>query len=113
MADPSRKIPWKTFRPFPALPNCDPRCKFTANLSNMKMLFYSSDDAEVRLVSKRFMDAGIACEIRQGPFPASDNSHASDTELWIRNDKDCHRAFMLCVALGLGFARRKEKAMAA
>ena len=78
----------------------------------MKMLFYSSDGAEVELVSKRFLDAGIPCEIRNGPFPAPNDSHGSDTELWIRNDKDCHRAFMLCVALGLGFARRKEKAMA-
>jgi hypothetical protein len=79
----------------------------------MKMLFYSSDGAEVELVSKRFVDAGIPCEIRYGPFPTTDGSHGSEKELWIRNDKDCHRAFMLCVALGLGFARRKEKAIAA
>ena len=78
----------------------------------MKMLFYSSDGAEVELVSKRFIDAGIPCEIRNGPFPITDGSQGSESELWIRNDKDCHRAFMLCVALGLGFARRKEKAMA-
>jgi hypothetical protein len=78
----------------------------------MKMLFYSSDGLEVELVSKRFLEAGIPCEIRRGPFPATNGSHTSETELWIRNDRDCHRAFMLCVALGLGFARRKEKAMA-
>ena len=69
----------------------------------MKMLFFSSDSAEVQQVSKEFTQAGIPCEVRndsrvRGVF--------REAELWIRNDRDCHRAFMLCVQLGIGFARR-------
>ncbi len=76
----------------------------------MKMLFFSSDEAEVEMVSKEFNGAGIPCEIRRGP-PTQANG--GEAELWICNDKDCHRAFMLCVEQGLGFARRKERAVAA
>ena len=69
----------------------------------MKMLFFSSDSAEVRQVSNEFTQAGIPCEIRnegrvRGTF--------REAELWIHNDSDCHRAFMLCVQLNIGFARR-------
>jgi hypothetical protein len=30
----------------------------------------------------------------------------AEEELWIQNDHDSHRALMLCVAHGLGFAKR-------
>ena len=69
----------------------------------MKMLFFSSDSAEVRQVSKEFTQAGIPCEIRNDGLVRGGFREA---ELWIRNDRDCHRAFMLCVQLGIGFARR-------
>ena len=70
----------------------------------MKMLFFSSDRLEVEQVSRQFTQAGIPCEIHEPKLKGS--SHAVDTELWIQNDKDCHRALLLCVQLGIGFARR-------
>lgn len=69
----------------------------------MKMLFFSADGAEVRQVSREFTHAGIPCEVRNGKAV---NGHPVEAELWIRNDRDCHRAFMLCVQLGIGFAHR-------
>jgi hypothetical protein len=74
--------------------------------SIMKMLFFSADSSEVELANKEFTTAGIPCEIRKSgatrPLPQS----IPHVELWIRNDKDCHRAMMLCVQLGIGFSRR-------
>jgi hypothetical protein len=69
----------------------------------MKMLFFSSDSAEVRQVSDEFRQAGIRCEIRKG---GNVKGVLPEAELWIHDDRDCHRAFMLCVQLGIGFARR-------
>jgi hypothetical protein len=69
----------------------------------MKMMFFSSDDEEVAQVSRELNLAGIPCEIRNG---VPSRGHAADAELWIRNDRDCHKAFMVCVQLGIGFARR-------
>ncbi len=71
----------------------------------MKMLFFSSDNTEVQELGREFLNAGISCEIHA-------NNHGKaglapgETELWIRNDQDCHRALMLCVQLNMGFARR-------
>jgi len=73
------------------------------------MLFYSSDDLEVQQVSNEFRSAGIPCEIRDGPKLVSKYVGAPQSELWIHNDKDCHRALMLCVQLGIGFSRRPPK----
>ena len=67
------------------------------------MLFFSADDAEVKQVSREFTQAGIPCEVRNSKTA---NGHTPEIELWIRNDRDCHRAFMLCVQLGIGFAHR-------
>ena len=72
----------------------------------MKMLFFSSDVSEVRQVSNEFTLAGIPCEIRSTPITRAESIHAASSELWIRNDRDCHRALMLCVQLGMGFSRR-------
>jgi len=74
----------------------------------MKMLFFSSDPSEVKGASKEFLDAGIQCEIRTRPLPNGAAADASHAELWIRNDQDCHRAFLLCVQLGIGFAKRRS-----
>lgn len=69
----------------------------------MKMLFFSSDGMEVEQVSREFTRAGIPCEVRHAR-----RKHGStpDVELWIRNDGDCHQAFLLCVRQGIGFAKR-------
>jgi hypothetical protein len=69
----------------------------------MKMLFFSADNSEVEQVSHEFAQAGIECEIRNGK---AGSGQPREAELWIHNDRDCHRAFMLCVQLGIGFARR-------
>src|SRR5256885_16879573 len=72
----------------------------------MKMLFFSADGSEVESASKAFNNAGIPCEVRTGTASAQDPPEA---ELWIRHDRDCHKALMLCVQLGLGFARRSAR----
>ena len=56
-------------------------------------------------VSQEFTQAGIACEVRKGSGAAG---RPIERELWIRNDRDCHRAFLLCVEQGIGFAKRSH-----
>ena len=75
----------------------------------MKMLFFSSDPSEVKQASQEFLSAGIQCEIRNCPLQDGMSSNGSHAELWIQNDGDCHRAFLLCVQLGIGFAKRSGK----
>ncbi len=71
----------------------------------MKMLFFSSDWTEIELVRKAFLDADIPCEVRvHGPTEGMPPS-AIDAQLWIQNDHDCYKALMLCVQLGIGFAK--------
>src|SRR5215472_4124402 len=74
----------------------------------MKLLFFSADDHEVANVGKEFAEAGIPCEVRHGDSNGALNQ-APCSELWIRHDRDCHRALMLCVQLGVGFARRAPR----
>ena len=74
------------------------------------MLFFSSDNSEVELVEKEFTQAGIDCEVRKGALSRKPKAKPRDAELWIRNDRDCHRALMLCVHLGIGFSKRPENA---
>ena len=69
----------------------------------MKMLFFSADKSEVEHVSQEFAHAGIPSEVRSSP---GKRSSSREVELWIKNEKDCHRAFTLCVRLGIGFAKR-------
>ena len=76
----------------------------------MKMLFFSADGAEVQVVSQQFTHAGIPCEIRNGAAWKKRSNQKPELELWIRNDRDCHRAFMLCVQLGIGFSKRVKPA---
>jgi hypothetical protein len=69
----------------------------------MKMLFFSSDDQEVDRVSQELVQAGIPCEVRLGsPSP----SGPAERELWVHDERDCHRATMVCVQFGIGFAKR-------
>jgi hypothetical protein len=74
----------------------------------MKLLFFSPDNSEVAEVSKELKTAGIACEVRRA---GSRKGHAGsdETEIWIQHDRDCHRALLLCVERGIGFARRPSK----
>ena len=72
----------------------------------MKMLFFSSDNMEVEQVSREFHDAGIACEVRNTACTLTDIP--SQSELWVRDDRDCHRALMLCVQHNIGFAKRPQ-----
>jgi hypothetical protein len=76
----------------------------------MKMLFYSADLTEVQEASREFTHAGIACEVRNSPVLRSRHQPPPCGELWIRDDRDCHRALMLCVQLGIGFSRRAKQA---
>jgi hypothetical protein len=78
----------------------------------MTMLYFSSDDSEIQCAARNFLEAGIACEIRHGPFPDGMVALPFESELWIERDQDCHRALMLCVELGIGFAKRGVKTAA-
>jgi hypothetical protein len=69
----------------------------------MKMLFFSADKSEVENVKREFAQAGIPSELRTG---SGKRGASPDVELWIKNEQDCHRAFTLCVRLGIGFAKR-------
>lgn len=72
----------------------------------MKMLFFSADKAEVENVSQEFIRAGIPSELRDG---SGKRGASPEVELWIKNDRDCHRAFTLCVQLSIGFAKRTNQ----
>jgi len=74
----------------------------------MKLLYYSPDDLEIAEVSKQFTQAGIPCVVRHSALCRGEEPNHACTELWIRNDKDSHRAMLLCVQLGVGFAKRNE-----
>src|SRR2546423_1161851 len=71
----------------------------------MKLLYYSPDDLEIEEVSKQFANAGIACIVRHSAV-CHGEPKAGCAELWIRHDRDTHKAMMLCVQLGVGFAKR-------
>jgi hypothetical protein len=74
----------------------------------MKLLYYSPDDLEIAEVSKQFTNAGIPCVVRHSAVCRGEEPNHACAELWIRNDKDTHKAMMLCVQLGVGFAKRDE-----
>ena len=72
----------------------------------MKLLYYSPDDIEIAEVSKQFAQAGIPCVVRHSALCHDEQPDRACSELWIRNEKDTHKAMMLCVQLGVGFAKR-------
>jgi hypothetical protein len=74
----------------------------------MKLLFFSPNKAEVTEVSKELESAGIACEIRRHTKHRS-GCDCGESEVWLQHDRDCHRALLLCVERGVGFARRPAK----
>lgn len=75
----------------------------------MKMIFFSRDRLEVQRLAKELADAGIACEVRKEVMVGEAVVHLPEVELWVQNDDDCHRAFLLCVERNAGFARRELK----
>ena len=72
----------------------------------MKLLFFSPSDTEVAEVEKQCVEAGIPCEIRHALTGRRLKVDFDEAELWICNDRDSHRALMLCVQSGVGFAKR-------
>jgi len=72
----------------------------------MKMIFFSAERAEAELVRTELLAAGVACEVREKEMGDGLLPNVSDAEVWIQNDEDSHRAMMLCVELGVGFAKR-------
>ncbi len=77
----------------------------------MKMVFFSSDRLEVELLSKELAQAGIPCQVREGIAMEDLPAPGPETELWIQNDRDAHRAFLLCVEREAGFAKRDTPAL--
>jgi hypothetical protein len=78
-------------------------------MKTMKMLFFSSDASEVEIVSREFINASIPCEVREGVLARGHSAAVRQAELWIHDDRDCHRALMLCVQLGIGFSKRPSR----
>jgi len=74
----------------------------------MKMVFFSRDRLEVQRVSQELVAASIPCEVRQD-IAKDILPNLPAPQLWIQEDGDLHRAFMLCVERKLGFAKRETK----
>jgi hypothetical protein len=72
----------------------------------MKMLFFSSERAEAEIVCQELCAAGVPCEIRENQMEGLLSAGPPHAEVWIQNDADSHRAVLLCVELGVGFAKR-------
>jgi len=72
----------------------------------MLMFFFSSEHAEIERVRRELLEAGIPCEVHEANLPEGAPPMTPDEEIWISNDEDTHRALMLCVEQGLGFAKR-------
>jgi hypothetical protein len=72
----------------------------------MKMLFFSTERAELDVLCNDFVEAGIPCEIREGISKSGPVPGSQELELWILNDGDAYRALTVCVELGHGFAKR-------
>jgi len=74
----------------------------------MKMMFFSAERTEAELVRTELLAADVACEVREKEMGDGLLPNVSDAEVWIQNDEDSHRAVMLCLELGVGFAKRAE-----
>jgi len=69
---------------------------------NMRIVYFSDDRLEIERISQELALAGIPCEVREGLV-------IKEAELWIKKDGDLHRAFMCCVQLSVGFAKREVR----
>ena len=72
----------------------------------MKLVFFSSDRIEVESLHKELAAAGIPCEIHDGVTLAEALALQPEAELWIQNNTDSHRAFMVCAEHAVGFSKR-------
>ena len=68
----------------------------------MRLLFSSSDPAEVERFRQTLAAAGIACEIRHDLAGPNTLGIASYPELWIQDDNDFRAASMLFATRGRG-----------
>jgi len=104
--------PGKSPGRFPGLPRIARNllCRQSRGRCRMKMVFFSTDPSEIELLQIALVQAGIRCEIRHSPEAGPALPHPACAELWIQKDADLHRTLLLCVQLGIGFARRPPKA---
>jgi len=75
----------------------------------MKMLFFSADGSEIDLVNRELVRAGIPCEVRRRPGRGRGSRGISGAEMWVHHERDCYRASLLCVELGVGFFVRPTR----
>jgi hypothetical protein len=73
----------------------------------MKIVFFSTNRLEVELLCRALSEAGIPCHVRDGIRLEESPPRVPEAELWIQNDGDAPRAFMLCVERDAGFAKRE------
>ena len=73
----------------------------------MKLMFFSSERAEVERLRKELAGAGIGCEVRESGVAEGIFANPAEVGLWLQNEQDYYWASMLCVRLGLGFAKRE------
>ncbi len=76
------------------------------------MVFFSHDQPEVQRLATVLAEAGSPCDVRKEMEVQGAVVRLPEAELWIRNDQDSHRAFLLCVERNAGFARRERKGLA-
>jgi hypothetical protein len=70
------------------------------------MVYFSADRMEVENLAAELSGAGIACQVREGLGLKRRWLCSAETELWIRHDRDCTKAFSLFVYRHAGFAKR-------
>ena len=76
------------------------------------MIFFSANSAEVQQLGKALSDAGVPCEVRKEVIVEGAPVKLPEAELWVQNNNDSHRAFLLCVERNVGFARREIRGFA-
>jgi hypothetical protein len=79
------------------------RRTFVIRYRIMKMLFSSTDPAEIREVRKKLSNAGIRCKVRQNPVAPDVFGARPCPELWVRDDDDILKALGL-----LGLQRLRQ-----
>jgi hypothetical protein len=65
----------------------------------MRMLFSSSDIAEIGRVGREFLEAGIPCGVRYDPPREGLCPAPAHAELWVQSETDFHRAVLLYLRL--------------
>jgi len=100
--------PSAIFQPRPGLNHSHSGVMFHT-CGDMKIIFFSRDRLEVQRVRQELVAASILCEIREGLVTSDGLPNPPAPQLWIQEDGDLHRAFMLCVEHKIGFAQREIK----